>query len=176
MRTAYNDLVTGVEQVCVVVKDLDATISQYVERAGIGPWAVYTYDAPDLHNTKVRGQPVPFGMRLALAWTGSWMWEVIEPIHGPSIYQEFLDAKGEGMHHVLVRHSCSSLKEVIAEFSRRGCPPAMEGSFKGTNFAYIETEGPLRMTLEVVERPSHKGYTRPEPDYWYPAPPDHSPL
>jgi methylmalonyl-CoA/ethylmalonyl-CoA epimerase len=168
MMAPPKGLVDGIEQVCVVVNDLDKTIDEYVERAGIGPWAVYTYDQPDLHNTRVRGREVAYGMRLALAWTGSFMWEVIEPIHGPSIYREFLDMHGEGMHHVLVRHNCDSMADAIAEFTRRGCPPAMEGSYKGTDFAYVETDAPLKMILELVQRPIHAGYRRPDPERWYP--------
>jgi len=164
--------VKGLEQVCVVVRDLDRTIREYVERAGIGPWAVYTYAPPELHNMRVRGQPVEYSMRLALAWTGSIMWEVIEPLEGPSIYREFLDTRGEGMHHVLVQHTCTDLKAALEAFTRRGCPPLMEGSYKGTDFAYIETEGPLAMILELVQRPNYPGYRRPDPEYWYPSPPD----
>lgn len=165
-------LVKSIEQVCVVVNDLDRTIEDYVERAGIGPWAVYDYTQPDLTNTKVRGKRVDYGMRLALAWTGTFMWEVIEPLHGPSIYREFLDNKGEGMHHVLVQHTCASMADAIAEFERRGCIAAMEGSYKGTNFAYIETDGPLKMALELVERPNYPGYRRPDPARWFPFVPD----
>lgn len=172
MMAPPQGLVKSVEQVCVVVNDLDRTIAAYVERAGIGPWAVYTYAPPDLHATRVRGREVPYAMRLALAWTGTFMWEVIEPLEGPSIYREFLDAKGEGMHHVLVQHTCDSLADAIRAFEDRGCPPAMEGSYKGTNFAYIETDGPLHMILELVERPSYPGYRRPDPERWYPYVPD----
>lgn len=165
-------LVNGIEQVCVVVNDLDKTIENFVEKAGIGPWAVYTYAPPDLTNMKVRGKEVAYGMRLALAWTGSFMWEVIQPLEGPSIYREFLDRYGEGMHHVLVRHTCPSMADAIAEFERRGCPPCMEGSYKGTNFAYVETDGPLKMILELVERPTYPGYRRPDPERWYPYVPE----
>lgn len=165
-------LVKSIEQVCVVVNDLDKTIDEFVEKAGIGPWAVYTYAPPDLKNMRVRGVETSYGMRLALAWTGSFMWEVIQPLHGPSIYREFLDRHGEGMHHVLVQHTCESLPAAIAEFERRGCPVAMEGHYKGTDFAYIETDGPLKMILELVQRPTTPGYRRPDPERWHPFAPD----
>lgn len=170
-------LVRGVEQVCVVVHDLDATIRDYVERTGIGPWAVYTYAPPDLQNMRIRGVETPYSMRLALAWTNGFMWEVIQPLDGPSTYREFLDTHGEGMHHVLIQHTCSNLSEAIKEFGKRDCPPLMEGHYKGTNFAYVETQVPLKLVLELVQRPDYPGYQRPAPDYWYPSPPSEgSPL
>ena len=163
-------LVKGIDQVCVVVEDLDATIEAYVDKAGIGPWAVYTYAPPDLRDMRIRGVETLYSMRLALAWTGSFMWEVIEPLEGPSIYREFLDQHGDGMHHVLVQHTCDSLSAAIDAFDQRGCPPAMEGNYKGTEFAYIETDGPLKMILELVQRPA--GYQRSDPERWFPFVPD----
>ena len=167
---AINGLVTGINQVCVVVRDLDSTIREFVERAGIGPWAVYTYAPPDLTDMRIRGREEPFSMRLALAWTHGFMWEVIEPLEGPSIYREFLDRNGEGMHHVLVQHSEHDYDAAIEEFAARGCPAIMEGNYKGTQFAYIETDGPLKMIMEIVRRPP--GYRRSDPEYWYPFKPE----
>ena len=43
-------------------------------------------------------------MKLSVARTGNTMWELIEPVDGPSIYQEFLDERGEGLHHLIVEH------------------------------------------------------------------------
>jgi hypothetical protein len=30
------------------------------------------------------------------------MWEIVQPLTGPNIYEEFLDRHGEGIHHVAV--------------------------------------------------------------------------
>lgn len=164
-------IITAVQQVCVVVRDLRRTIEEYVTRAGIGPWAVYTYAPPDLRNCRVRGREVPYSMRLALAWTNGFMWEVIEPLEGPSIYAEHLETHGEGLHHVLVAHAEHDYAAALAELAKRGVPPLMEGHYKGTDFAYVDSEGPLKLVLELVKRPNHPGYRRPDPEYWYPFTP-----
>ena len=97
------------------------------------------------------------------------MWELIQPVSGPSIYEEFLNENGEGLHHVLVEHQGTEFESAIAAFSARGYPPLMEGRFGEVRFAYMDTQGPLKAVLEIVHRP--EGFIRPEPDYWYPAPP-----
>ena len=97
------------------------------------------------------------------------MWELIEPVDGPSIYKEFLADHGEGLHHLLVEHDGTDFEGAIETFTERGCPPLMEGRFGDIRFVYVETEGPLKTVLELVHRPP--GFVRPEPDYWYPAPP-----
>ena len=168
--TLGNELISGVQQVAVVVRDLDAALAEYSERLGIGPWWVSLYGPPRLTEMRIRGIETPYSMKLAIAWTGETMWELIEPVDGPSIYKEFLDAHGEGLHHLLVNHAGVEFDAAIADFAARGCPPLMEGRMGEVRFAYIDTEGPLRTVLEIVDRPA--GYVRPDPDYWYPGPPD----
>ena len=163
--------ITNVKQVCVVVEDLDDTLRDYWEKAGIGPWAVWT---PQLTGMRIRGKEVPYGMKLAMAWTNGFMWEVVQPLEGPSIYREHLDQKGEGMHHVLVETSDADFDAIIRQAEARGMPPLMEGTWGQTQFAYIDGEGPLKMILEVFRRA--EGMTRPDPDYFYPHRPEEMPL
>lgn len=164
-----NELISDVQQVALVVHDLDRTMAEYTERLGIGPWWVTLYGPPRLTEMRIRGVEVPYSMKLAIAWTGNTMWELIQPVDGPSIYKEFLAAHGEGLHHVLVEHRGTAFEAAIDAFSARGCQPLMEGRFGEIRFAYIDTEGPLKTVLEIVDRP--EGFVRPEPDYWYPGPP-----
>lgn len=163
---------TKVMQVCVVVRDLDQTIRQYYELAGIGPWSVWT---PQLENMRIRGATARYSMKLALAWTENFMWEVIQPLEGPSIYQEFLDERGEGMHHVLIEASNYRYEQLIADAGARGCPALMEGTWGETDFAYLDTQEALGMLIEVRRRgPNFIG--RPKPDYYFPSAPENDVL
>jgi len=162
-------LARNITQVGIVVRDIDKALEAYSHKLGVGPWRVYTYAPPKLTATKVRGVAVPYSMKLALAWTGDMMWELIQPLDGPSIYWEFLRDHGEGIHHIMVDYGDRSLEETTAAFAARGWPAVMEGNYLGSQFVYYETEGSLTTTIEV--RYSAPGWQRPEPDYWYPAPP-----
>jgi methylmalonyl-CoA/ethylmalonyl-CoA epimerase len=168
MDMKIDQLVTGIQQVCVVVEDCHATIQQFVEKAGIGPWAVWTYGPHNLSNMRVRGVETPYSMKLAIAWTSDIRWEVIQPLEGRSIYREFIDEKGEGIHHVLVKHDNRDFDAALEEFRRRGCAPLMEGHMteREIDFVYVETDGPCKMIMELSKRsPRSK---RLPPDYWYP--------
>ena len=169
MMAPGNGLVSGVQQVALVVRDLDLTMAKYSAQLGIGPWWVTLYGPPRLTEMRIRAAEIPYSMKLAIAWTGDTMWELIQTVDGQSKYKEFLAANGEGLHHVLVEHRGTEFEAAIAAFSARGCPPLMEGRFGEVRFAYMDTEGPLKTVLEIVERP--EGFVRPEPDYWYPGPP-----
>lgn len=164
-------LVSACRQVCVLSHDLDATIRAYYEIAGIGPWAVWT---PSLTDTKVRGTPTPFSMKLALAWSGDFMWEVVQPLDDRSIYAEVLRTRGEGMHHVLVDTADHEFEAALATFAARGCSVLMEGRWGSTDFAYVDTQATLGQIFELYRRAP--GTVRPDPDYFYPHRPSAMPL
>ena len=82
-------------QICVVVRDLQKSMELYWDVFGIGPWRILTFKPPAMTNTKIRGKPVQYSMKLGLARIGNIQWELIQPLTGPSIYKEFLDQKGE---------------------------------------------------------------------------------
>ncbi|MCB4820533.1 VOC family protein [Roseicella aerolata] len=160
-------LAQDITQVGIVVRDLDRALAEYTHKLGVGPWRVYTYAPPRLTDMRIRGVGTPYSMKLALAWTKGMMWELIQPLDGPSIYKEFLRDHGEGIHHVMVDYGDRTLGQVKAEFAARGWPVLMEGNYLGSQFAYFETEGSLTTTIEV--RYSAPGWQRPEPESWYPA-------
>jgi hypothetical protein len=51
-----------ISQICVVVHDIEAALKSYTENCGWGPWNVYEYQPPLLHDTRLRGEPVEFQM------------------------------------------------------------------------------------------------------------------
>ena len=175
MTNAIYPVITDLVQLCVVVHDLDATMKNYVELAGIGPWAVYDFGPPDVTKIFMRGKPTTFRVKLAISWTKDRMWEIIQPVEGHSPYQEFLDERGEGVHHALVQHAGHKFDEVIARFRARGCEPLMTCEFRGVRVAYIDAAKELKTVVEIIERPA--GAPMPPkrpgspPAYWYPAEP-----
>lgn len=164
-----NAFVTEVQQVALVVHDIDEAMVEYSQRLGIGPWWVTRYAPPRLTDMRIRGEPIPYSFKASMAITGNTLWELIEPLEGPSIYKEFLAEHGEGLHHVLVEHETLDFEAAVNAFSERGCPPLMEGRMGEVRFAYLDTERTLKTVMEVVYRPPH--FVRPPPDYWYPEPP-----
>ena len=58
--------------------------------------------------------------RLRLAEIGPNRIELISPSQGPPIFRDFLDAKGEGIHHIAF--TVDSLDSEIAKLTARGIP------------------------------------------------------
>ncbi len=163
-----NSLIRESAQICIVTRDLDSCIRAYADRLGIGPWWVQEYAPPKLFDSHFRGEPGRFSMRLALAWTGALNWEVIQPLEGPSLYHEFLDAHGEGLQHVGIRLQDTGMDwdSAVADMEARGFAPIMGGRWDKVRFCYFETEDALKTVIELIQRPD--GYVRPAPLRWYP--------
>ena len=154
-------------QVCAVVRDLKKSMERYWDLFGIGPWEVFTFQPPNLTQPTIRGNAEPYTMKLALAQTGNVAFELIQPLTGPSIYQEFLDRRGEGFHHVAVAPAYDYDSAVDA-FGKRGIKILMSGTWAGTTYAYMDTEKDLGAILEIYQmRPP--GIVRPVPEAMFPA-------
>ncbi len=104
-----------IAQIALVVHDLQQALETYWKVLGIGPWSIYTYAPPALRETMVRGKPVEYSMRLAIAHVGALQVELIQPLEGPSIYKEFLAERSEGLHHIQSR--VDDIAKTLA------CPP-----------------------------------------------------
>ena len=51
-----------ITQIAVVVRDIEAALKTYTQTLGWGPWSVFDYKPPLLHDTRVKGEPVDRGL------------------------------------------------------------------------------------------------------------------
>jgi catechol 2,3-dioxygenase-like lactoylglutathione lyase family enzyme len=157
----------SVDQVAVVVRDLDAAMKHYAEQLGIGPWDVYTYGPHRMHTMTFRGERRPYVMKLALAFVGPTMYELIESVEGPNTYEEFLSERGEGLHHL--GYYVENIQAEIEAMAAKGYPLLQSGHGFGVSgdgaYAYFDTEHQLGCIVEAIELPA----AMPEPERRYPS-------
>ncbi|MBC6405977.1 MAG: VOC family protein [Rhodospirillales bacterium] len=157
-------------QICVVTRDYRRTM-QGLTKMGIGPWRVYTFDAGSCTDLTYRGKPADFAMKLCLAFSGAMMWEIVQPTEGRTIYDDFLEAHGEGIHHVAVDCNGADIETRIARFAERGYKVIQSGKWQGVvPWIYFGTEDDTSTTIETFIIP--EDFEMPEPEAWYPAPPE----
>lgn len=139
-----------ISQVAVVVEDLQKTMEQYTELLGWGPWNVYRHEPPRLHGTTLRGEEVEYSMLGAETRVGEIGFELLQPLEGPSIYREWLERHGAGLHHVAVMlHGFDESAELKKRFDQAGAPVLMGGRIGETiEFYYLDTEPSLKIILE----------------------------
>jgi methylmalonyl-CoA/ethylmalonyl-CoA epimerase len=140
-----------ITQVAIVVKDLRKTMEAYTKIMGWKPWSVYEHKPPILHHTNVRGKPVHYTMIGAEVHCNPIDFEILQPLEGPSIYKEFLDQRGEGLHHVSVVNPSEDVDRALADFEKMGVKVIMSGRLgEGIRFYYMDTEPILKIVAETV--------------------------
>jgi len=137
----------------LVVKDMDKAI-KYFEALGVGPFPPFL-GGPGMAFTgkTVRGKPSDYDMdlRLARGDMGGMGLELIQPLKGRSVYGEFLEKKGEGIHHIAF--GVDDLDAAIADIEKRGFKVVQTGAFGTAKFAYFESEKPGGMFIELCQAP-----------------------
>ena len=139
-----------ITQIAVVVRDIEAALKTYTQTLGWGPWSVFDYKPPLLHNTRVKGEPVEFRMIGAEASVDGLGFELIQPVSGPSIYQEFLDTHGEGVQHIAcMKHSVEDSALMREHWRANGAGELMSGRIgESIEFYYLDTAPMLKFVLE----------------------------
>ncbi|MGF1562889.1 MAG: VOC family protein [Geminicoccaceae bacterium] len=167
--TLSNSFLTETIQVCIVTRDYQRVMEGMV-RAGIGPWRVYTFGPDNCADLTLYGQPASFSMKLCMAWTGAMFWEIVQPLDGHSIYKDFLDKHGEGIHHTAFACGDLSWDERVKQFEDRGFACIQSGRWMNqVPWAYFATEDATTTTFEIFDIPAD--FVMPEPEAWYPAAP-----
>mgnify|MGYP006283263845 FL=1 len=147
-----------IAQVCLIVPDLEKAVENYYHIFGVGPWSFYTYGKPLVKKMTKDGKPTEYKMRVALSNIGPLRIELIQVLQGDTIYQEFIDEHGYGVHHfgVLVEN----MQEAIRHAEKSGFEMTQDGAGFGLDgdghYAYINTEDKIGVTLELIERPKRR--------------------
>ena len=142
---------TDVAQIGFVVKDLDRTLETH---RAMGPWRIYTHDAARVPGMHIGGIPASFKFRLAINSAVPQI-EFIEPVEGPNPYQEWLDEKGEGIHHLGFHIPDAAATTSVME--TLGVRVIMGGTGYGRDgsgaYCYYDTVDLLGYISEAIELP-----------------------
>lgn len=147
--------VKGINQICIVVKDVQKVAENYWNILGIGPWDIYVWEAPLVYDYKYLGKPAWARAKMALTQVGAVQFKLVEHLDGDSIYRDFLTEHGEGLHHLnFLVDDVDETAEILVE---QGFPSLQSARF-GDNSAYnyIDVK-PVRAIWEVVHMPSNMG-------------------
>jgi hypothetical protein len=143
-------------QLGIVVRSMEDALASWGAEGHFAPgWRLWTYSPNTVEELIYRGQPGRFSMRIALGGTAPQV-ELIEPIDGPSIYHEWLQQHGPGLHHI--GFYVSDLRASIARMVARGFPLAQSGVGTGRDgtggFAYFDTVEVLGYFVEAIVVPT----------------------
>jgi len=138
----------GILQLCQVTHDRDRSIADWVGLYGAGPFFVADFRLEGHH---YRGQPVVAETRVGLAFCGSLLIEIAQPLGtGPSIFHEVLVGGGNAIHHVW--KAADDYDAEIARFAAEGCHVVAGGPIPGMGRqAFIDTRARTGCFTELLE-------------------------
>jgi methylmalonyl-CoA/ethylmalonyl-CoA epimerase len=138
-----------ITQVAIVVRDVAKTARAYADLFGLPMPEIIVTDSEEKAHTRYRGAPTPARARLAFFDMGSLALELIEPDGQPSTWQEFLDAHGEGIHHIAFE--VKGMADAVNFLASKGMPLVQAGEYTGGRYAYIDSTAQLGAILELLE-------------------------
>jgi catechol 2,3-dioxygenase-like lactoylglutathione lyase family enzyme len=146
----------GLFQVCYVVRDIRAAAAFFHEHLGVRRFM--RFDNLEPKDRTYMGRPSDFKLHMYLGIAGDGplidplgpsIIELIQPVFGDSIYQDFLDRGHEGLLHVgfAVKH----YDEAVEAMTRQGRRMIQSAALGELRFCYFDG-GPLGGSVtELVE-------------------------
>ena len=139
-------------QVGYIVKDIETAKQSYAKLLGaeLPPTQPCGYGAA---NTVYKGVPVP-DSHCKLAFfdlTPGVQLELIEPDEGPSTWREYLDANGEGVHHIAF--NVTDMDKVIADCVAEGMTVVQQGNYDNNTgrYTYLDGYEKFKCVIELLE-------------------------
>lgn len=137
-----------VVQIGLIVKDVEKTAGHYAEVFGIPRPQVVPIADDAFAKTVYRGKPSQAKGRAAFFDLGPIQMELIEPVGGPSTWEEFLRTHGEGIHHLAFQ--TQDMQAARAFLDSQGMPTIQSGGWDGGQYAYVECNQQLGLILELL--------------------------
>lgn len=134
----------GVErllEVGIVVKDLEKALDLFTEVLGVTPGRTDTYER--------------YGMRYNLCSLGDLYIELIESTDSEGPIAEFIEKRGEGLHHIALK--VSDVEQVMAQMKEKGIefveetPLYLDVSYGRVKFTFARPRSLNGVLLELIE-------------------------
>ena len=135
-----------VYQLGYVVNDIEKACKYYESIFGTGPFS----DVIDVNmdGAILRGKPVDTTIKVAFVESGDIQIELIQPVEGKNLYTEFLETRGEGIHHL--GYQVEDMAAMKAVFADKVGEPIFHRDMGIMEFAYYDTSEVGGLMIEFL--------------------------
>jgi len=134
--------------IAFVVRDIEKSARTYADLFGVDVPTASLTDPLEKTNIHFNGKPTTGRAKLAFLRLENITVELIEPVGGPSSWQEFLQKRGEGVHHIAFK--VKGMDEDIARLERKGGRMVQRGDFTGGSYSYVDLTKQLGVIVELL--------------------------
>jgi len=140
------DIVT---QVAIVVRDVEKASAAWARMLGVDVPSWKATDMADVSHVRYGGETTPARAKLAFFRLGQVSLELIEPIDAPSTWNDFLEAHGDGIHHIAFQ--VQGMEVVLDNLAQQDVTLVQRGDCAGGRYAYVDGQSTLGAVLELLE-------------------------
>lgn len=137
----------------IVVRDIEKSRAQWVKFLGLeNAPNIVVATGHEANPTQYRGHPSTAQAKLVFMTLDNLQVELIEPIGDePSHWREFLETKGEGVHHIAFEVKGMG-EQYLENYAEAGIATAQHGGWDTGEYGYMDTMKALGVTVELIER------------------------
>jgi methylmalonyl-CoA/ethylmalonyl-CoA epimerase len=144
-KSGSHDLGTKtMAHVAIIVNDIEKTTQTYAELFGIEPPGIRLGVSPEY-----LGKPTEGKAKMAFIKLENITLEFFEPVGGPSAWQDFLETKGEGIHHF--GFFIKDLEDHVDFFESRDMRVIQSGGGDWGRYRYVDATSGLATMIELLE-------------------------
>jgi hypothetical protein len=137
-------------QIGIVVKDINASTSAWAKFLNQQVPQIFLTDGFDKTQAEYMSKPCYGRIYQSFFRLKNVEIELIQPIdEKPSVWLDFLNAKGEGIHHIAFK--VTDMASNINTYQKEGHPLIQKGEFPGGRYAYLDAMSSMRVILEFLE-------------------------
>jgi len=137
-------------QIAWVVKDIETTLRFFQDVMGISFSKVDTIRVKEFGATYY-GKPSNAESLVAMAYTGGTFIELIQPVSGNSVFQDYIDKNpAGGLQHVAYSIPVARLDKVISEFANKGFPIISSFDHPIAKIVFFDTCKEIGVMTEIM--------------------------
>lgn len=137
-------------QIAWVVKDIETTLRFFQDVMGISFSKVDTIRVKEFRATYY-GKPSNAESLVAMAYSGGIFIELIQPVSGNSVFQDYLDKNpAGGIQHYAYSIPVTKLDKVISEFADKGLPVISSFDHPIAKIVFFDTRKELGVMTEIM--------------------------
>ena len=137
-------------QIAWVVKDIETTLKFFQEGLGLKFSKVDTIRVKEFGATYY-GKPSNAESLVALAYSGGIFIELIQPVSGNSVFQDYIDKNpAGGMQHIAYSIAVDKLNKIISEFSDKGFPVISTFDHPIAKIVFFDTYKEIGVMTEIM--------------------------
>ena len=138
-------------QIAWVVKDIEASLNFFRDTLGISGFGKPQIISVKEFDATYYGEPSDAESLVSMAYSGGTFIELIQPLSGKSVFQDYLDKNpAGGLQHIAYRLPVDKLDEVISEYVGNGFSVISSFDTPIAKIVFFDTSKEIGVMTEIM--------------------------